>query len=118
MTHHDLFANAKQHPRFEALLKQRLIEESGRMSECAFSNGDEIIEDEYGEWKLECVGITPLPAIDLTTGEKAKTADPPYTALFLKYLDSEYGQGEQGSFPIRYCPMCGRKLFIKAEADE
>lgn len=68
------------------------------------------IEDEYGEWELDCVKITPLPGIDLTTGEREATADPPYHALFLRYLDDEEDKGEHGSFPIRYCPVCGREL--------
>lgn len=82
----------------------------GRERKCDFCQGDGYIEDEYGEWKLEDVTITPLPAIDLETGERDESAEPEYHALFLKYLDEEYGKGEQGSFPINFCPVCGRQL--------
>lgn len=77
---------------------------------CDFCAGRGKIEDEYGEWELDCVKIMPLPAINLTTGEKDETADPPYHALFLRYLDDEEDKGEHGSFPIRFCPVCGREL--------
>lgn len=65
------------------------------------------IEDEYGEYEAAVVKLTPLPAIDLTTGEVAKHADPPYHAIFTYYMGEK---GECGSFVVRYCPMCGRKL--------
>lgn len=77
---------------------------------CDFCAGTGKIEDEYAEWELDCVKITPLPAINLTTGEREATADPPYHALFLRYLDDEEDKGEHGSFPIRFCPICGREL--------
>lgn len=76
---------------------------------CDFCQGDGCIEDEYGEWKLEAVTLTPLPAINLTTGEVEKTSDAPYHALFLKYLYEEHGS-ECGSFKINFCPVCGRQL--------
>ena len=80
-------------------------------TECEFCQGDGCIEDEYGEWKLAEVTIVPFPALDLDTGEYEKTAEPPYHVLFLQYLDDECGvHGEQGSFPIKYCPICGRCL--------
>lgn len=80
------------------------------MTRCDFCAGTGKIEDEYGEWELDCVKITPLPGIDLDTGEIDVSAEPPYHALFLRYLDDEEDKGEQGSFPINFCPVCGRKL--------
>lgn len=79
-------------------------------NKCEFCQGDGWIEDEYGEWKLEEVTLTPLPAINLTTREVEPASDEPYHALFLKYIDEEYGSGEHGSFPINFCPVCGRQL--------
>ena len=80
-----------------------------RDRECSFCQGNGCIKDEYGEWMLEEVTVTPLPSINLTTGEVGKTADSPYHAMFLKYLYEEHGY-EQGSFPINFCPVCGRQL--------
>lgn len=80
------------------------------MIACRFCRGLDYIEDEYGEYKLEAVEMTPLPAIDLETGEKAEAADPPFHVLFLKYLHEEYGKNELASFPINFCPVCGRQL--------
>ena len=77
---------------------------------CEFCAGIGKIEDEYGEWELDCVKITPLPGIDLTTGEKDSDAAPSYYALFLRYLDDEDDRREHGSFPINFCPVCGRLL--------
>ena len=77
---------------------------------CDFCAGNGKIEDEYAEWELDCVEITPMPAIDLTTGERDENADPPYYAMFLRYLDDEEDRSEHGSFPINFCPVCGRQL--------
>lgn len=76
---------------------------------CEFCQGSGCIEDEYGEWKLEKVTITPFPAIELNTGKRERVAAPPYHALFLKYLEEDF-ECEQGSFPINFCPVCGRQL--------
>lgn len=65
------------------------------------------MEDEHGEYSMKVTKLIPFPTIDLTTGEVEKTAPPPYYALFL-YLEEDHG--EEASFPINYCPMCGRKL--------
>lgn len=74
---------------------------------CDFCNLQMPIYDEYGRYEMVCTKLIPLPAINLTTGEHEKTADDPYYALFI-YEDGE--RGEKGSFPIKFCPWCGRKL--------
>ena len=81
------------------------------MAMCEFCSGRGKIEDEYCEWELDCVKLTPLPAINLTTGETASDADPPFYAMFLRYLDDE-DRSEHGSFPINFCPVCGRQLNV------
>ncbi len=80
------------------------------MAMCQFCSGQGKIEDEYCEWELNCVKLTPLPAINLTTGETDSDADPPFYAMFLRYLDDEEDRSEHGSFPINFCPVCGRQL--------
>lgn len=78
---------------------------------CEFCSGQGKIEDEYCEWELDCVKMTPLQAINLTTGETAAEADAPYYAMFLRYLDDE-DRSEHGSFQINFCPVCGRQLNV------
>ena len=71
-----------------------------------------VIDDEYAEYEAKIVKITPLPAIDLSTGEVDTTADPPYYSFFVSY---DFDEEEIGSFPIKYCPMCGRDLSKEAQ---
>ena len=80
--------------------------------ECEFCQGGGCIEDEYGEWKLEVVKIEPLPPIVLSgyPGIVPYHAEAPYWALFMKHLEEDFTVGEKASFPIKYCPMCGRDL--------
>lgn len=80
---------------------------------CEFCHGEGFIEDEYGEWKLEAVKITPLPPIVLSGLKDILPpyhAEAPYWALFMKYIDEDHTNVEKASFPISYCPVCGRKL--------
>ena len=80
---------------------------------CELCQGNGCIEDEYGEWKLQAVKLTPLPPIILSGDNpyhRHPAAEPPYWALFLRYLDEGCGKGEHASFPIKYCPLCGRSL--------
>ena len=63
--------------------------------------------DETGEYEAEIVKITPLPAIDLGTGRVCGTGKPPYFSLFVSY---DFEEGEKASFPIIFCPMCGKRL--------
>ena len=80
--------------------------------ECDFCQGNSCIEDEYGEWKLEAVKIEPLPPIVLSgdPGIVPYQAEAPYWVLFMKYLDEDFTAGEKASFPINFCPVCGRDL--------
>lgn len=68
------------------------------MKKCEFCQGDGCIEDEYGEWKLEAMKIVPVPP------------QSPYWTLFMKFLDEDFTAGEKASFPINFCPVCGRNL--------
>lgn len=54
--------------------------------------------------------ITPLPAINLTTGEKDSFADPPFHELMIvrKWVDEPWR--EEDGLVIQFCPWCGRKL--------
>lgn len=54
--------------------------------------------------KAEIVEMIPLPAIDLTTGETHKAADP-----FFAIRIESYENGED-FVPIEFCPKCGRDL--------
>lgn len=65
------------------------------------------IEDEYDRYEMQVTRLIPLPAINLTTGEIAKTADPPFYVLF---VGADLDEKEDASFPIYFCPMCGRRL--------
>lgn len=59
-------------------------------------------------YKVWLTKITPLPVIDLTTGVADKTANPPFYALMM------YGEDAgEDILPIKFCPMCGRKLEVE-----
>lgn len=77
---------------------------------CDFCERGKRMESEEGEHDLKLVKLTPLPAINLTSGETADKAEPPYYAMFLYDMDRE---GEAATFPVKYCPMCGRKLVVE-----
>ena len=80
--------------------------------DCEFCQGGGFIEDEYGYWKLQAVKLTPMIPVVLSGHSDLvpPNADPPYYALFLRYLDEGYDKGEHASFPIKFCPVCGRDL--------
>ena len=80
---------------------------------CDFCERGKPLEDDCGEYELYLRKCTPLPAINLTTGEEAKTAAPPFYSMFLYYAEREENDGEVADFPIKFCPMCGRKLVAK-----
>ncbi len=86
---------------------------------CDFCEGRNQISDEYGEYAIRLEEITPLPAIDLNTGEEEKTASLPFYELFL-FWDENTGEnrGEIGAFKISFCPICGRKLEPSQQAME
>lgn len=74
---------------------------------CDFCERHSPIEDDYGRYTMECTRLIPFPSINLTTGEQKEPKRNVEYALFL-YEDKD--DGEVGSFPIKYCPLCGRKL--------
>lgn len=74
---------------------------------CDFCERRRPIEDDYGRYTMEFTKLIPLKSINLTTGERTAPKRKVEYALFL-YEDAD--DGEVGSFPIRYCPLCGRKL--------
>lgn len=79
--------------------------------------GGGTIKDEYGQYKLDLVEVTPLPAIDLTTGKMDSSAESPFYELFLRWdEEQEESSGEIGAFQIRFCPLCGAELLPTAEA--
>lgn len=55
--------------------------------------------------KAEIVKITPLPAIDLNTGEQEDTVEPPFAAIWVHSQDNC-----EDFVPIEFCPKCGRNL--------
>lgn len=79
---------------------------------CDFCERHRPIDDEYGSYTMEFTKLTPLESINLTTGERTEPKRKVEYALFL-YEDKD--DGEVGSFPIRYCPLCGRKLDGEGE---
>lgn len=79
---------------------------------CDFCERRRPIEDDYGRYSMELTKLAACPSVNLTTGERTKPERKVEYALFL-YEDKDYG--EVGSFPIKYCPMCGRKLDGEGE---
>lgn len=86
-------------------LEDAVREKSKREKGCEYCTG------EYKTFPTHCDGeayitkLTPLPAIDLMTGETAETADPPFFAIRIQ--SDEMGED---FVPIRFCPKCGREL--------
>lgn len=80
---------------------------------CDFCERGKPLEDDYGEHKLQLHRLIPLPAINLTTGEQEATARPPFYSMFLYDTEDEENGGEITDFPIKFCPVCGRKLVAK-----
>lgn len=70
---------------------------------CDFCERHRPIDDYYGRYSLEFKRLIPFPSINLTTGEHKEIK----YALVL-YEDKD--DGEAGRFPIKFCPLCGRKL--------
>lgn len=75
---------------------------------CDFCERHKLIDDEYARYKIGCMKLIPLPSINLTTGEKS---DPKRNVEYSMFVyESDADNGEVGSFPIKFCPYCGRKL--------
>ncbi len=72
---------------------------------CKYSRG---VPDEYDEGVARVVKLIPLPGINLTTGETIPAKEDPDWALFI-YDDPD--EEEDYSFPIAFCPWCGRNLY-------
>lgn len=64
----------------------------------------------WGGGELEMVQITPMPAINLTTGERDTSAETPFWAMNFTAFENELEE----FIPINNCPMCGRKLPERA----
>ena len=79
---------------------------------CDFCERRRPIDDDYGRYTMEFTKLIPLESINLTTGERTEPKRNVEYALFL-YEDKD--DGEVGSFPIKYCPLCGRKLDREGE---
>lgn len=75
---------------------------------CDFCERHKLIDDEYSRYKIGCVKLIPLPAINLTTGEKSDLKRNVEYSMFV--YESDADSGEVGSFPVKFCPYCGRKL--------
>lgn len=87
------------HPKTSKIKPRRL---------CDFCERHKLIDDEYARYKIGCMKLIPLPAINLTTGEKS---DPKRNVEYSMFVyESDDDNGEVGSFPIKFCPYCGRKL--------
>lgn len=74
---------------------------------CDFCERHRPIDDDYGRYSLELTRLIPLPSINLTTGEKT---EPKNKTEYVMFIYEDEDDGEVGSFPIKFCPMCGRKL--------
>lgn len=75
---------------------------------CDFCERGKRMESEEWGHDLRLVKLTPVTPIDLTNPntEEIKLGKPFY-AMFLH--DPEYGD-EAATFPVKFCPVCGRKL--------
>ena len=77
---------------------------------CDFCERGKRMNSEEGEHDLRLVKLTPLPAINLTSGEIETKPEKPFYAMFLH--DPEYGD-EAATFQVKFCPICGRKLVTE-----
>lgn len=74
---------------------------------CDFCERHRPIEDDYGRYLMEFTKLAACPSVNLTTGERTEPKNKYSYSLFV-YEDAD--DCEVGSFPIKYCPRCGRKL--------
>lgn len=82
-------------------LREKLDREKG----CEYCTGHVKTFPTHCDGEAYITKLTPLPAIDLMTGEMADTADPPFFAI--RITSDEMGED---FVPIRLCPYCGREL--------
>lgn len=85
----------------EAAVREKKEREKG----CEYCTGHVKTFPTHCDGEAYITKITPLPAIDLLTGETAETADPSFFAIRIQSDD----MGED-FVPIRLCPNCGREL--------
>lgn len=93
-----------------AAFKQRTFKVKPRRL-CDFCERGKRMNSEEGEHGLRLVKLTPVTPIDLTNqNEEEIKLEKPFYAMFLH--DPEYGD-EAATFPVKYCPFCGRKLVVE-----
>lgn len=78
---------------------------------CEFCEANKPLEEEYNNYEAKIVRITPLPPLNLTTGKYEDELEGPYYALFVYDAYDDDHHGEIASIPIKYCPICGRRLL-------
>lgn len=83
------------------LLREKAEKEKG----CEYCTGVVKTFPTHCDGEAYITKLTPLPAIDLMTGETAKTADPPFFAIRI-----QSDEMSEDFVPIRFCPKCGREL--------
>ena len=81
---------------------------------CEFCEESKPLEDEYDNYEAKIVRLIPLPPINLTTGKYESELELPYYALFI-YDQYDGRSGEIASIPIKYCPICGRRLLTEGD---
>lgn len=78
---------------------------------CDFCERGKRMESAEGKHEMNLLTITPVTPIDLTNQnmEKIKFGKP-YCAMSLYTTDRT---GEAATFPVKFCPICGRKLVTE-----
>lgn len=75
---------------------------------CDFCERRIPVLDDYGRYTMEIVKTESCPTVNLTTGERT---EPDENGEYVLLIFDENGHGRDlGMFPIKYCPLCGRKL--------
>ncbi|MBR4873305.1 MAG: hypothetical protein IKV00_05670 [Clostridia bacterium] len=75
---------------------------------CDFCERRMPILDDYGRYTMESVKTESCPTVNLTTGERT---GPDENGEYVLLIFDENGHGiDPGMFPIKFCPLCGRKL--------
>ena len=108
---------------YDPSMEEKLLPEDS----CPFCEKHVPLEDEYGEYWLHYTELYPLTPIVLS-GNVESIEEPPFASLFLYEDGAVEGEGEKASFPINYCPVCGKKLepgvrrhranFLKQHSDD
>jgi hypothetical protein len=88
-------------------LEDAAREKSEREKGCEYCTGDFKTLPTLSDGEAYIAKVTPLPAINLTTGETAVEAGPPFFAIRIQ--DDMWEE----LVPTRFCPRCGRELKEK-----